>query len=156
MIARLHAMHGIGVSPAEVAVDEAVDHRLAEAALVVEDVMRDAERLGHAARVVDVLPGAARALAVRRVAVIVELQGDADDVVAFPRQQRGHDGGIDAARHGDDDARLLRARPGRSRLSAWLSRVPSSSYSSATASDWRLGLPPRTSDEAPNILPRPI
>ena len=85
-----------------------VDHRFAEARFVVEHVMRNAERVGDAARVVDVLAGAAGALAMRRRAVIVELQRDADDVVALALQQRGHDGGIDAARHGDDDARFGR------------------------------------------------
>ena len=38
-----------------------------------------------------------------RLAVVVELQGDADDVVALLREQGGDDGGIDATRHGDDD-----------------------------------------------------
>ena len=66
-------------------------------------------RLGDAARVVDVLAGAAGALAVGRRAVVVELQRDADDVVALrasaapPTTER-----IDAARHGDDDAGRLR------------------------------------------------
>ena len=92
----------------EVAVGEAVDHRLAEAALVVEHVVRNAERLGDAARVVDVLAGAAGALAVRRRAMVVELQRDADDVVALGLEQRRDDRGIDAAGHGDDDAGVLR------------------------------------------------
>ena len=52
-------------------------------------------------------PGAARALTVRRRAVIVELQRDADDVVARASASRAAvDRGIDAARHGDDDARI--------------------------------------------------
>jgi hypothetical protein len=38
--------------------------------------------------------------------VIVELQGDADDVIAFLGQHRGHDGTVDAARHGDDHPRV--------------------------------------------------
>ena len=70
--------------------------------------MRDAERLGDAAGVVDVLAGAAGALAVHGGAVVVELQRDADDVVALALQQRRDDRGIDAARHGDDDARRRR------------------------------------------------
>ena len=89
----------------QIAFGEAVDHRLAEARLVVEHVMRDAERLGDPAGIVDILAGAAGALAVRRGAVIVELQRDADHIVALVLQEGGHDGGIDAARHGDDDAR---------------------------------------------------
>jgi hypothetical protein len=40
--------------------------------------MRDADALGDRARVVDILAGAAGAFAVRRRAVVVELQRDAD------------------------------------------------------------------------------
>ena len=47
--------------------------------------MGDAERVGDAARVVDVLAGAAGALAARRGAMVVELQRDADHVVALGR-----------------------------------------------------------------------
>ena len=64
-----------------VAVGEAVDDGRGKAALVVEHVVRNAERVGNPAGVVDVLAGAAAALAAGGVAVIVELQGDADDVV---------------------------------------------------------------------------
>ena len=38
--------------------------------------------------------------------MVVELERDADDVVAFTRQQGRDDGGVDAARHGHDDAGL--------------------------------------------------
>ena len=92
----------------DIAFGEAVDHRFLEAALVVEHVMRDADALGDRARVVDVLAGAAGALAVRRRAMVVKLQRDADDVVALGLEQRRRDRGIDAARHGDDDARVVR------------------------------------------------
>ena len=70
--------------------------------------MRDAERCGDVARVVDVLAGAAGALAMGRRAMIVELQRDADDVVAFGLEQRSRRRGIDAARHGNDDPGVLR------------------------------------------------
>ena len=70
--------------------------------------MGNAEPRGDVARVVDVLAGAAGALAVGRRAVIVELHGDADDVVAVARQQRRDDARIDAAGHRDDDARVPR------------------------------------------------
>ena len=66
--------------------------------------MRDTERLGNTAGVVDVLAGAAGTCPVRRGAVIVKLQGDADDIIAFALQDAGNDRRIDAARHGDDDA----------------------------------------------------
>ena len=91
-----------------IALGEAVDHRLLEAALVVEHVMRNADALGDRARVVDIAAGATGALAVGRRAMIVELERDADDVVAGIGQQRRGDRGIDAARHGDDDARVGR------------------------------------------------
>jgi hypothetical protein len=40
------AMQGIGVRPAHIFVGEAVDHAFAEAALIVEDIMGDAEPVG--------------------------------------------------------------------------------------------------------------
>ena len=88
----------------EIALGEALDHRVAEAALIVEHVMRNADRLGDAAGVVDILAGAAGAGAVHGFAMVVELQGDADDVIALALQQRRHHRGVDAARHGRDDA----------------------------------------------------
>jgi hypothetical protein len=94
-----------------IAFGKAVDHRLLEAAFVVQHVMRDADALGDAARVVDILASAAGALAVGRRAMIVELQGDADHVIALGLEQRGGDRGVDAARHGNDDAGILRAPP---------------------------------------------
>ena len=67
---------------AAIGLGEILDHVRAKAALVIEHVMGDAEPLGDARRVVDVLAGAARALAPDRRAVVVELQGDADDLKA--------------------------------------------------------------------------
>ena len=70
--------------------------------------MGNAEPRGDVAGVVDVLARAARALAMRRRAVVVELHRQADDIIALARQQRRDDAGIDAARHRDDDARIGR------------------------------------------------
>ena len=78
MIERLHSTQGIGVSPVEIALGEAVDHRLAEARLVIEHVMGNADGLRHPAGIVDVLAGAAGALAMGGGAVVVELERDAD------------------------------------------------------------------------------
>src|SRR5579864_704262 len=89
----------------EIGIGEIVDHVGAEALFVIEHVMRDAERLGDTRRVVDVLAGAACALAAGGLAVVVELERDADDVATALDQQRGHGRAVDAARHGDDDAR---------------------------------------------------
>jgi hypothetical protein len=71
--------------------------------------MRNADPLGDIARVMDVLTGAAGALAMGGRAMIVELQRDADDVVALGLQQRGRHRGIDPAGHGDDDPGILGA-----------------------------------------------
>ena len=66
--------------------------------------MRNAERLGDAARIGDVLAGAAGTGAVDGRAMIVELQRHADDVVALALQEAGDHRRIDAARHRHDDA----------------------------------------------------
>jgi hypothetical protein len=47
--------------------------------------MRNAELLCDSPRIVDVAAGAAGALAMDGSAMIVKLQGDADDVIAFRR-----------------------------------------------------------------------
>src|SRR5262249_56362413 len=86
----------------QIALGEAVDPHFLEAALVVEQVVGDADPLRHRARVIDVLAGAAGTFAVGRGAMVVELQRDADDVVALGLEQRRRDRGIDATRHGDD------------------------------------------------------
>ena len=90
-----------------IGIGEIVDDGLAKAVLVVEHVMGNAELGGHVAGVVDVLAGAAGALAVGRRAMVIELQRDPDDVVALRLQQRSRRRGIDAARHGDDDPGVL-------------------------------------------------
>jgi len=42
----------------------------------------------------------------RRLAMVIELQGHADDIVAAVLQQGRDDARVDAARHGDHDARV--------------------------------------------------
>ena len=68
----------------DIAVDEIVDHRFAEAALEIEHIMGDAELGRDPAGIMDVLAGAAGALAPHRLAMIVELERDADDLIARP------------------------------------------------------------------------
>ena len=87
-----------------VTVGEVGDHRIGEPLLGVDHVVRDAEMIRHPARVVDVLAGAARALAAGGGAVIVELQRDADDLVAGLVQQPGDGAAVHTARHRDQDA----------------------------------------------------
>ncbi len=99
---------GDGRLAAGVARSEAVDHLLAELVLVVEHIMGNAEARRDLAGVMDVLARAAGALAMRRLAVIVELQRHADDVIALVAEQRGDDARVHAARHRHDDAGVAR------------------------------------------------
>src|SRR5215470_4043095 len=84
-------MQGTGVSPS------------AKAALIIQHVMRDADGGRDIARIMDVAPGAAGALAVGRSAMVVKLQRDADDVITLRLQQRSRHRRVDAAGHGDHD-----------------------------------------------------
>src|SRR5205807_5712096 len=77
--------------PRRVAFGEAVDHRLLEAVLVVQHVMRDPDALGDGAGVMNVLPGTTGARAMDRGAVVIELERDADDVVLLRLEQRRRD-----------------------------------------------------------------
>ncbi len=70
--------------------------------------MGDVEARCNLARVMDVLPRTAGALAMLCGAVVVQLERDADDLVALFLEQGGNDRRIDAARHGDDNPCLLR------------------------------------------------
>src|SRR3979411_602049 len=90
-----------------VAVGEIVDYRFTKTIFVVQHVMRNPDPLGDIACVVDVLPGAAGALAMGGGTMIVKLQRDTDDVVALRFQQRSRRRGIDAAGHGDHDPGVL-------------------------------------------------
>ena len=92
----------------DIARGKAVDDRLLEPALVIEDVVRDPDPLRHRSRIVNVLTGAAGTLAVGRRTVIVELQRHANDVIALGLEQCRRDRGIHAARHGDHDAGVAR------------------------------------------------
>ena len=64
--------------------------------------MGDAESLRHAAGVLNVLAGAAGALAANRLAMVVELKRDADHVIALTLQKGRDHGGVDPSGHGDD------------------------------------------------------
>ena len=68
--------------------------------------MRNAECIRHAARIVNILPGAARTFFAHSHAMVVKLQGDADDLIPLMVQMRGNDGRIHPAGHGDDHAGL--------------------------------------------------
>ena len=63
--------------------------------------MGDAQSLRHAAGVLNILAGAAGALAADRLAVVVELERDADHVIALTLQEGRDHGGVDPSGHGD-------------------------------------------------------
>ena len=67
-----------------------------------------AELGGDAARIIDIPARAAGARLGDRRAMVVELQGHANHLEALLGEQRRGDGRIDAARHGDHHAGLLR------------------------------------------------
>src|SRR5262249_8060010 len=87
---------------------EIVHYRAPEALLVIEDIMGNGELFGDALGVMNVLAGTTGALLFQRPAVVIELQRDTDDVIAFALQKPGNDRRIHAARHRRDDARLAR------------------------------------------------
>jgi len=87
----------------DVAVRERLHDRRPEALLVVEHIMGNAEPIGDAACVVDVLARAAGP-APDRGSVVIELQRDADDLVTFLEQQGCRHARVDPPGHGDDDA----------------------------------------------------
>ena len=95
-----------------VLVHEIVDDVATERALEIEHVVRNAERLTDAPRVVHRVERAARAIG-QIVVVAEELHRRADDVVALLDEHRRGDGRIDAAGHGDQHALLHRARSAR-------------------------------------------
>jgi len=87
-----------GSAAGDVVLDEGLDDLLFEALLEVDDVERDAERLGHPARIVDVVE---RAAAAGRAAfgdqlghalLVPELHRHADDGLVFGMQQGRDDG----------------------------------------------------------------
>src|SRR6202790_1697138 len=94
--------------------DKGTHYIALEALCVIDHVVGDADVLGHAARVINIIEGAAaardllgHALVSGQTALVPKLHGQADDVVPF-RAQHGRDGGgIDSARHGYGDRLLI-------------------------------------------------
>jgi hypothetical protein len=96
-------------SPGGIFVGELVDHAGAEAAFIIEHIMGDAEPVAYGLGIIDVLAGATGASALDRLAMIVKLERNADHLGPGLRGQRGDHAAVDAAGHGDDDARGLRS-----------------------------------------------
>ena len=99
-------------APGEIFVGKGFDHILAKGAFMVVDVMGDAESVGYGARIGDIVARAACALATRRRAVIVQLQGDADHARTARGGQRSDDRTVDTARHRNHD-RAVGSRAGK-------------------------------------------
>src|SRR5438270_6808992 len=85
--------------------DEGADDVAFEALFVIDDVIGNADVLGDAACVVDIVEGAAaaghllgHALVSGEAALVPELHGQADDVVSLGAQHGGNGGGIDSTR----------------------------------------------------------
>jgi hypothetical protein len=93
-----------GGATARIFVDETVDYAVPETAFIVEHVMRDAEAVGDLPGVVDILPGATRTCAPDCFPMIVKLECDPYHFRPGLRGERGRDGTVDAARHGNDDS----------------------------------------------------
>src|SRR5215472_6654688 len=70
---------------------EVLDDLRVKPALVIQHVMSDSKAVGNAPRIADILAGTTRALPPDHGAVIVELQGDANDLKALLNQEgSGH------------------------------------------------------------------
>ena len=95
---------GVGRAAAAVLGDERLDDVLEKLALQIQRVVRDAEPVGDAAGVLDILDAAA--LGATRQAfgpsLGPEAHGDANHLVALFDEQRRGDGRIDAAAHAHD------------------------------------------------------
>src|SRR6185437_206145 len=96
-----------GRAPGKILGDKRTHHVALKPLLVIDNVVGNAQVLGHGARVVDILNGAAapldvlrHALATGEPALVPELHGQANHVVAFGAQHGRDGGGIDTARHG--------------------------------------------------------
>ncbi len=102
-------------APGEILADKGAHHVLLEALLLVDDVVRNAEVLGHAARVVDVveraaaagLGGVGNAVLAGQAGLVPELQGEADNIVTVLGEDRRDRRGVDSSGHGNGDGFVL-------------------------------------------------
>ena len=101
----LQRTHGNRRAAPAVLAHEVLDDVQVEPVLEVEHVVRNAERVGDVARVVDRVQRAAGPVG-HVVAVAEELHGGADHVVALLDQARRGDRAVHAARHRDQHSRV--------------------------------------------------
>ena len=83
---------------------EIIDDQALELIRFIDDVMRKAQRVGHAARIGHGLRPAAFVLRARDAILRPDLHGHADDVVALLAQEITRHAGIDATAHAEKDA----------------------------------------------------
>ena len=97
---------GVGRAAAAVLGDERLDDVLEKLALQIQRVVRDAEPVGDAAGVLDILDAAALGAARQAFGPGLgpEAHGDADHLVALLDEQRRGDGRIDPTAHAHDDS----------------------------------------------------
>src|SRR3974390_1267360 len=94
----------------EVVRNKGADHIALKAGLLVDDVVGDTQRFRDMACVIDVVdrataspPGLGHAVVAGEAALVPELQGEADQLVALFAQHGCDGGGIDSSRHGNGD-----------------------------------------------------
>jgi hypothetical protein len=103
-----------GCAAGQVLVDERLHYLLFELPLEIHDIVRNADLLGHAARVVHIVERAAASGTAAlgnqlgQSALVPELHGEADHRVALAHQKSRHRGAVDAAAHGDRDRSWLK------------------------------------------------
>src|SRR6266404_9484097 len=97
-------------TPGKILLDERTHHIALKALFVIDHVVGDANGLGNAASIVDIvdrtaaaLDGFGHAFVSGETALVPELHGQADDVVASGTQHGRDDRGVNSSRHGDSD-----------------------------------------------------
>ena len=95
---------GNGRGPAQIAIGEFVNHGVLEHVFIIQNVMREPHGFRDTPRIMDIDARTASPFARQCRTVVVKLQGDADDVIAFLGQHGGDHGTVDTARHRHNDA----------------------------------------------------
>jgi hypothetical protein len=106
---------GDGRAAVEILVDEGADDIALETLLLIDDIVRDAQVLGDAAGVVDVIEAAAAAglgrvrdaVLAGEASLVPELEGQADDGVSTLGEHGRNRRGIDSSGHGYGDGGWL-------------------------------------------------
>src|SRR5262245_63345425 len=87
-----------------VLLNEVRDQSLAKLALEIDNVVRKADEGGDAPRIVKIVERAAAPPCLLAAALIVELHRQTDNLMTLLGEQGRGDRGVDASRHGYDDA----------------------------------------------------